>query len=113
LHIIQLSLGINLILTSNKVFFVIINQKRFVPFYIFYKHTKYHVSGLVCRLESIKKREMISVYTLHILNGNHDTQLTDELGQRNEWGGESLRNQFSTRCSVKSTKMHERKIQVF
>lgn len=61
-----------------------------VSFYIFHKHTKYHVSGSVCRIESIKKKGMISVYALHILNAKHDTQLADELGQRDESGWKKI-----------------------
>lgn len=34
----------------------------------------------------LKKRGMISIYTLHILYAKHDTQLADELGQRAESG---------------------------
>lgn len=38
----------------------------------------------------LKKKGMISVYTLHILNAKHDTQLADELGQRDESGWKKI-----------------------
>lgn len=79
------------------------------------QNIKYHISGFVWRIESIKKggRFQYILYIFYMQSTLHSWLMNWVRGP--SWDGKkkSLRNQFSIRCSVKSTKMRIKRIQVF